>query len=86
MQSSQIDLSTDELIAALGGTAEVARLLHLTQQAVSNWTKRGGIPSYQYVPLLALTAQHGIHWRPPGWPPALQLRWHPAPVELAVAA
>jgi hypothetical protein len=70
-------LSIDELIDLLGGTSEVARQLGLASPSVSGWRKDNSVPARQHARLLALCVQVGVPWRPPGWPPQVQLRFNP---------
>jgi len=82
---SVVASSTRELINHLGGSGAVARQLGLRTSAVSNWTK-SDVPGAHHTAMLVLAVKHGVFWRPPGWPTALQLRWHEPTRELADAA
>jgi cyclic pyranopterin phosphate synthase len=48
MTKSDVLTSTREVIAALGGLGAAAKALSLGNSAVSQWQKRGGIPSMHY--------------------------------------
>jgi len=67
--------SPRELIEQLGGASAIARELGVTPAAVANWATRD-VPGAQHVAVLVLAVQRGVYWRPPGWPPSLQLRWY----------
>jgi hypothetical protein len=50
--------TVEGVINELGDASAVARLLGITQPAVSNWKKRGAFPPWTYVALLeALNAK-----------------------------
>lgn len=85
-QCFAIASSTRELIRCLGGTNAVADLFGVKPSAVSNW-HHTDIPAVHHARMLSLAVRHGIFWRPPGWPPQLQVRWNDAVSrELAEAA
>lgn len=52
--------SIDELVTALGGTAEVAEWAGVNQTAVCNWISRGFVPAGWHLRLLVLTRKKGI--------------------------
>ena len=47
--------NVSEIIDALGGQKEAAKILQVTQQAVCNWKRRGGIPA-SYARLIVAAA------------------------------
>lgn len=49
-----------DIIAALGGPAEVGRALGIRSQAVSLWLRRGRVPLERVPDLIALGAQRGL--------------------------
>lgn len=57
------NLSVSEVIDALGGTAEVARLFNLRPSAVSNW-KLEGFPASRHLEIYELCQQRGINYHP----------------------
>lgn len=67
--------NTSELIDMLGGTGELARALEVSPGAVSRWRRSNEVSPAQHAKLLALCVRHEIYWRPPGWPPCVQLRY-----------
>jgi hypothetical protein len=60
------NLTADEIIDALGGTSEVARLCEVKDPSVSQW-RRHGIPNYRLMYLKAVR------------PEVFDLRTAPAP-------
>ena len=74
-QCCAIASSTRELIRQLGGTNAVAAAFGVKPSAVSNWLHTD-IPPMHHARMLSLAVRRGVFWRPPGWPPELQLRWH----------
>lgn len=61
----------------LGGIERVRAVFDLTPQAVSNWIAVNMIPARYHARMLMLTEREGLFWRPPGWDPAVQLRYRP---------
>jgi hypothetical protein len=56
--------SIEELVTALGGTAEVAEWAGVNQTAVCNWVARGFIPPGWHLRLLILVRKQRINVRP----------------------
>ena len=52
--------SIDELVTALGGTAEVAEWAGVNQTAVCNWIARGFVPAGWHLRLLVLVRKKGL--------------------------
>tara|TARA_R110000737_G_scaffold249143_1_gene259093 strand:+ start:155 stop:349 length:195 start_codon:yes stop_codon:yes gene_type:complete len=50
--------NVSEIIDALGGQKEAAKILQVTQQAVCNWKRRGGIPA-SYARLIVAVSNKG---------------------------
>jgi hypothetical protein len=65
------------LIEALGGVEAVRAAFDLTPQAVLNWIALDQIPARYHATFLMITEREGLFWRPPGWDPAVQLRYRP---------
>lgn len=53
-------MTIEEFIRRLGGREAVARKLHLTRQAVHQWTVRGRIPWRHHLPLQKEAAEVGV--------------------------
>lgn len=53
-------MNTKDIIAALGGPAEVGRALGIRGQAVSLWLRKGRVPLERVPELIALGAQRGV--------------------------
>jgi len=66
-----------ELVRRFGGPTALARALGISPNAVSNWTAAGEVPERWHARLLALAVQRKVDWRPPDWPPDVQLRCRP---------
>ena len=69
--------SVKALIEALGGVATVSEAFDLTPQAVLGWIATDKIPARYHAVFLMITEREGLYWRPPGWDPAVQLRYRP---------
>jgi hypothetical protein len=69
--------SVKALIEALGGVDAVRATFDLTPQAVLNWIAQDAIPARYHALFLMITEREGLYWRPPGWDPAVQLRYRP---------
>ena len=69
--------SVKALIEALGGVDAVRALFDLTPQAILNWIAQDQIPARYHATFLMITEREGLYWRPPGWDPAVQLRYRP---------
>ena len=57
----------DDVIDALGGTAETARITGRSQQAISNWRARGSLPPETYLVMQAALAEIGLEAPPAVW-------------------
>jgi hypothetical protein len=75
-------LNVRALVVALGGVEAVRATFDLTPQAIANWMAQNAIPKRYHAEMLQITERLGLYWRPPGWDPAVQLRYRPTP-ELA---
>lgn len=63
-----VDLATaDEVIAALGGRGEVAKLVGVTPTAVSNWNKQGRFASNTYALMIDALNARGRTASPALW-------------------
>jgi hypothetical protein len=68
--------TTSEVIDALGGTAEVAKLTGRSMQAVSNWRGRGFFTASVYLTITEALARKSMSANPALWrtvPPAALL-------------
>jgi hypothetical protein len=54
----------DTIIEALGGTTEVAMLCDVLPQTVSNWKRRGAVPSAHYLTLTRELDKLSIPYKP----------------------
>jgi len=57
-------MSIRDLIFALGGTTALARVLGISPQAVSNWSRRGAIPVRRHYQVARLARALGLHIDP----------------------
>ncbi len=69
--------SIKTLVEALGGVDAVRALFDLSPQAICNWISQDTIPARYHAVFLMITEREGLYWRPPGWDPAVQLRYRP---------
>lgn len=77
-RAHRVRLSTvREVIEALGGSDAVCATFGLTRGAICNWIAEDSFPARYHAALLMICEREGIHWRPPGWDPAVQLRYNP---------
>ena len=59
--------TTSEVITALGGTAEVAKLTGRSMQAVSNWRSRGFFTAASYMTITDELARRSMCANPALW-------------------
>jgi len=59
--------TVDAVIDALGGTAEVARLVGRGAQAVANWRKRGSMPPEMFLIMSDALAARDLRALPALW-------------------
>lgn len=52
-------MTISDLVQELGGTADLARALGANLSTVSNWRKRGSIPSEHWAAVVAIAAGRG---------------------------
>lgn len=65
-----------ELVAACGGPVRLGRELGINPSAVSNWSAAGAVPDRWHARMLVIATRINVLWRPPGWPPQMQIRWN----------
>ena len=57
-------MTVPQLIFALGGNTALARVLGISPQAVSNWSRRGAIPARRHYQVARLARALGLHIDP----------------------
>jgi transcriptional regulator with XRE-family HTH domain len=55
-----------DLMAKLGGQAEVARRLGVTRAAVSQWVSADAVPEARHIDVWQMAVDAGLDWTPPG--------------------
>ena len=57
-------MTVAQLVFHLGGNTALARVLGISPQAVSNWSRRGAIPARRHYQVARLARALGLHIDP----------------------